>query len=138
MADLTDPATELSEIADRLIDGGSSAGEVVLANKFGVRPSSTEFFKIITCIMERIDLVIDLVEASNVTSRSKEKTVSHLHGFKEAFKTQSFVSPWTHSPGGGLQCVRDHGSALSMLEGTVRPILSYPELSNEEVEEFID
>lgn len=136
MATLTDPARELGEIAARLIAGSSSNGVAFLAQQFGVESWSTEFMKIIACIMERADLVARIVRQSDLDDDHKDKAMEHLTNFKTGFTGASLSNHWNNS-GHGLTIMKDHGSPIQFLSQTVRPFVKYPKLTNEEVTELI-
>lgn len=134
---MTDPARELGEIAERLTVGSNDNGATFLADKFGVPKWSTEFMQIITCILERCDLVIRIVQNSDLDDDHKEKAIDHLRMLKGAFISGSIVNPWNTS-GNGLTIVKEHGGPIHFLSPTVRPVVGYPRLSDEEKSELIN
>ena len=136
MATLTDPARELSEIAARLTVGSGSNGAAFLADQFGVESWSTEFMKIIVCIMERADLVARIVRQSDLDDDHKDKAIEHLTTFKTGFVGGSLGSHW-NTAGQGLTIMKDHGSPIQFLSQTVRPFVKYPKLTDEETTELI-
>jgi len=136
MATVTDPARELADIAERLSAGSSQRGEQFLAMHFGVQLWSTDFVKIIACILERADLVARIVAASNLDEDDREKAVAHLQGFKSGFTGNALRSAW-HESGNGLTAMKDHGSAIRFLSATVRSVERYPRLTEDEVTELV-
>ncbi|MHA6719690.1 hypothetical protein ACX40Y_09580 [Sphingomonas sp. RS6] len=136
MASITDPARELGEIAERLTKSSNNAGDKYLASQFGVEPWSTDFFKIIACICERIDAVSKIVGESGLDDDHRAKALDHLANFKSGFTGDSLRKAWNEA-GIGLTAMKDHGSPIQFLSQTVRPIVSYPRLSDDEVEELI-
>lgn len=138
MAAVTDPARELAEIAERLTHDSSSAGESFLAGVFGVEPWSTEFMKIIVCILERTDLVARILQQSDaIDDDHKASALSDLAGFKLAFTGTALRVPWNQGEG-GLPRMKSHGHALQFFSPTVRTEVRYPKLSDEEIEEFVE
>ena len=136
MASLTDPATELSEIATRLAEGSPKRGAEYLATKFDVDPWSTGFFKIVACVFERADQVADIIKASDLDEHTRIIALKDLIGFKAGFTSASLVNPWSNA-GHGLAAMSGHGVRLSYLQSTVRPLISYPRLNQEEIDELI-
>lgn len=136
MATITDPATELAILADSLLDSTNTKGGTYLAGKFDVEPWSTEFYKITSCIMERVDLVAGIVHKSDLDVRNKVAATNRFKAYKSAFAVESLINPWNNGPG-GLLAMRDQGSSLGLLQGTIRPVISYPQLSSEEIDELI-
>lgn len=137
MVSVTDPARELAEIAERLTQGSSAPGEKFLAEKFGVEPWSTDFVKIIACILERADHVATVVENSSMDEDHKKNALNDLSQFKEGFIGNSLRQAWNHA-GCGLPLMKDHGRPLQYLSPTVRAEVRYPKLSDAEVAEFLE
>jgi hypothetical protein len=137
MPAVTDPARELAEIAQRLTQSSSSAGEIFLAGLFGVEAWSTEFMKIIVCILERADLVAKVVQQSRAMDDDhKANALSDLSRFKQAFAGTSLRIAWNQGEG-GLAIMRDHGRPIQYLSQTVRAEVRYPKLSQEEVADLL-
>jgi hypothetical protein len=136
MTALTDPAKELSDIANRLMDGSSKNGATYLADKFGVEPWSTEFFKVIACIFERADQVAAVLKQSRLDEDTINTAIEDITAFKAAFTAGSLNSSW-NTAGQGLTAMRDHGKRLGFFQDTVRAVVNYPKLTDEEIREFI-
>ena len=136
MATLTDPARELGEISKRLTGGGDAKGAKYLATAFEVEPWSTDFFKIVACILERTDLVEMIVRQSNMDDDHKENAVEELDGFRTAFAGTSLSGSW-NTGGHGLTLMQRHGRAIQFLSPIVRQVISYPQLTESEAEELI-
>lgn len=137
MASMTDPARELGEIAERLTVSSNLAGEKLLAEQFGVEPWSTDFVKIIACILDRADLVARIIVESDLDVDHRDKAVEHIRLFKSGFTGPSLRKPWNDG-GNGLTAMRDHGSPIQFLSQTVRPQVKYPRLSAEEIAELLE
>lgn len=136
MANLTDPARELADISIRLSKGTSASGADFLATEFEVPAWSTEFIKIIGCILERADLVIATVRSLDMDEDHKQSAIDDISGFKSAFVGSYLNTAWNHS-GAGLTLMKDHGKPLQYLSRSVREKVNYPLLSSEEVDEMI-
>lgn len=137
MATLTDPASELADIAKTLTNGASEPGDRFLARSFGAEPWSTEFVKIIACIYERADLVERIVAQSALDPDVVEQCRNDLKTFRSAFAAESLHEAWNTAPRGGLPKVQA-GGRLAYLQSTVRAYVSYPKLSDAEVAELIE
>lgn len=140
MAKLTDPARELFDIATRLNVVSPLAGSELLAEQFNVDIWSTEFVKIISCIFERADLVRSIVMSAPLDDDVKINAAEDLQQFKQGFSGQSLITPWNqrrtgNQRAGGLAIMGEHGRPLQYLSQSVRPIVSYPTLTEEEIEE---
>jgi hypothetical protein len=137
MSAVTDPARELAEIAERLTQGSSTAGDSFLAEQFAVDPWSTDFVKIIACILERADLVGAIVRDSDeVDIDHKASASSDLAQFKQGFTAAALRVAWNQD-GGGLKIMRDHTRSLKYLSPVVRKQVCYPKLSDEEIKDFL-
>lgn len=137
MASLTDPARELGEIAERLTLSSNLGGEKFLGEQFGVVPWSTEFVKIIACILERADMVARIVSTSDLDPDHRDKALHHLTEFKGGFTGAALRKAWNDS-GHGLSAMANHGSPIQFLSQTVRPRVNYPRLSPEEIGELLE
>lgn len=136
MASMTDPARELGEIAKRLTQGANAKGANLLADSFNVEPWSTSFYKIISCILERVEQVATIVQRSDMDDDHKLDAANHLEGFKSAFSGGTLVNSWNTS-GYGLTLMKEHGQPIQFLSPTVRQFVAYPRLSDEEITELI-
>lgn len=136
MATLTDPARELGDIAQRLASGADAKGAKFLADAFGVEVWSTSFFKIISCILERADLVADIVRRSDMDEDQIEQAIEELDWFKSAFAGSSLFNSWNNAGQGGTLMQR-HGRPIQFMSPSVRKVVSYPHLSANEVEELL-
>jgi hypothetical protein len=136
MATMTDPAQELGEIAKRLAQGSSHPGARFLAEQFGVKAWSTDFYRIITCILERADLVATIVGRSTLDDEVRSNALNEVEQFKAAFALGPLHNAWNNA-GHGLTIMRDHGRPIQYLTQTVRAEVSYPKLNSEEVTELL-
>lgn len=133
---MTDPARELGEIAKRLIKGSDAKGAKFLADAFGVAPWSTSFYKIIACILERVEHVATIVQRTAMDEDHKQDALEHLEGFKSAFAGSALLNSWNNS-GHGLTLMKDHGQPIQFMSPSVRQFVAYPRLNDEEITELI-
>ena len=133
---VTDPARELAEIAERLTRSTKAVGEKFLADQFGVSAWSTDFVKIITCILERADLVTEIVRTSDMDDDHKANALNDLRQFKTGFTGNSLRQPWNNA-GNGLTAMKDHGRPIQYLSTIVRQKVCYPKLTDDEVSELL-
>lgn len=136
MASMTDPARELGEIAKRLSKGNDAKGAQFLANRFGVAPWSTSFYKIIACILERAEQVATIVQRSEMDEDHIRDAIEHLEGFQSAFAGSALTQNW-NTAGNGATLMRDHGQPIQFMAPTVRKFVAYPRLSDEEITELL-
>lgn len=136
MASITDPATELSSLASNLLVATSHKGAQFLAEKFGVGQWSTEFFKIVSCILARADVIADIVNKSDLDDINKTTFNKDIDVFKSCFSGGVLVNPW--NSGGGLAAMTEQGTRLGLIQGTVRPIVNYPRLTEDEITELLE
>jgi hypothetical protein len=138
MATLTDPATELADIADRLMQNAQVRGDQFLAQQFSVDPWSTELMRIIACIMERADLVNSIVQRSTMDDSHKRSAHDDLNRFKGGFTGEALRQNWNNSSNNsGMTIMKDWGRPLKYLAQTVRAEVRYPKLSDNEIDELI-
>ncbi|QQN73887.1 hypothetical protein [Croceicoccus sp. YJ47] len=138
MTTVTDPARELAEIAERLTHSDNVAGEAFLANSFGVKVWSTDFVKIIACILERADLVAKVVKQSNTMDDDhKASALEDLSRFKDGCTGAALRVAW-NDVRGGMILMKDHRRPLQYLSPIVRAEVRYPKLTEQEVAEFLE
>lgn len=137
MATITDPATELANLAANLLDSVTTKGATYIAEKLGVEPWSGDFCKIITCVVERTELVANIVQNSDLDTSNKVSVLAEISTFKTAFSGPSLGIHWNNGSGGFI-IMKDQGKILGYLQSTVRPIVSYPKLDAEEIVDLIE
>ena len=136
MANITDPARELADISIRLTKGTQASGADFLATEFEVPVWSTEFVKIIGCILERADLVSETVRSLDMDEDHKHNAMDDIAGFKSAFVGVSLATGW-NTAGTGMPLMKEHGRPLQYISKSVREKVNYPALSDDEVAEII-
>lgn len=137
MATITDPARELADVADKLSVGSGLKGEDYLAERFGVAPWSTDFVKILACILERADLVARIIARSELDPGDKAIAATHLVSFKSAFTGVMLRKVW-HESGAGITIVTQHGGPIRFMSATIKNHIKYPQLTEEEVAELVN
>lgn len=134
MATLTDPARELADLAERIKAPSKHRGEAYLAEMFEADPHDANFSRIITCILERAELVEAIVSQSSMDSDHQQSVLSELVRFREFFTPMHLTAAWLQNTQGEFAgCIR----ALQLLSPLVRTHTSYPRLTSDEVSEFI-
>jgi hypothetical protein len=136
MAVTIDPARELADLADKVKVSDNRTGVKFLASQFEVDPWSTDFVKIIACILERADLVGRIVKNSDLDTDDQQIALSHLNGFKQAFVGDGLNRQWNEA-GFGLTNVSNHGSAIRFMSATVKQRVKYPRLTEEETNDML-
>lgn len=136
MANLTDPARELADISAKLGTPSSQAGFHVLAAIFGHEPDSAAFARIVCCILERAELVAQIIDASSMDDDHKLAASQDIANFKRAFSSGDLSAEWSLADRGAAR-LRGSIKAFQYLSPTVRLNTSYPKLSGDEIAEFI-
>lgn len=139
MATITDPARELADFCDALLQASSSSrtGDRVIAGVLGVEPWSGEFYQIIFCVMDRADFVIRIIKACDIDEDFRLAAINHVEGIKSAFDQSSLSGSWNTS-GNGLTRIQPNVQPLKMLSPVVRQKVQYPKLADEEVGQMLD
>ena len=138
MATITDPATELTNLASQLSVVTSQKGGDFLANKFQVEAWSSDFQKIISCILARADAISRIVEESDLDEINKTVFDNDITAFKWAFSGPLLTKPWSNGEGSGLATMKEQGTRIGLIQGTVRPLLNYPRLNDQEIAELVE
>lgn len=133
---MTDPARELAELCTRLQAQSQEKGESFLANAFGVEVWSREFYQIVFTISERCAHLQDIVSTLDIDADYKDELIRHVERIRSAFAATSMRSTWT---GHGMERIGPiHVGPLKAISGSVRQIVSYPKLSDDEIAELED
>jgi len=136
MTTLTDPAKELVEVCELLAVTGRGRGDEFLASKFAVEAWSLEFYRIIFCIIDRIEHVREIIQHIGLDDDTINDAGAHLDQIKSAFNKESAVNEWNST---GLKAVsRANSSPIKMLSKSIRDIESYPKLSDKEAVELLE
>jgi hypothetical protein len=136
MANITDPARELGDISAKLGAPSPQAGFHVLAATFGHEPDSAAFARIVCCILERAELVAQIIDASSMDDDHKLAATQDIANFKRAFSPGDLTAEW-NSANRGAARLRESVKAFQYLSPIVRSHTNYPKLSKEEIDEFI-
>lgn len=132
----TDPARELVELCALLQTGSAKeAGDVFLSKHFDVKPWSTEFYRIIMAIIERIAVVRSLVEQLDLDSDFRGEMLGHIDHIRMAFGDNAFRNAW--SSFGAQRLNRENVQPLKALSGLIRSRVSYKKLTDEEISELL-
>lgn len=102
MAETTNLANELFELCEKLDVASKDAGDIFLAEAFGVIPWTRDFFQVLSAITERIDALEQIIESLNVRQTVKSNAIQHLERIRGAFDKNALVNPWQQY---GLQAI---------------------------------
>lgn len=136
MTNLTNPALELGTIATKLTQSVGTSGAKFLAAQFDVPVWSTDFMKIIACILERADLVDAIVQRSDLAQITKDTARTAIATFKSGFTGNSLTASW-NTQGSGMTMMDRSGSIIQMMDGAVKLEVRYPELTPKDAAELI-
>lgn len=135
MTALTDPARELADVCSKLASGSGARGDDYLASAFDVPAWSPEFYQILFCIAERADFVISLVNELDLDEDFKEEAASHVRQVKQAFNLNAMSNAW--SSYGLKQLGPENLQPIKMLSPMIRQNISYPKLSDKELQKLL-
>ena len=133
MASKTDPAKEIAAICKALSTATSVSGEKFMSELFEFEPSSTNFFRVVSTIMRRIDQVDKIVRQSDLEEDHIELASEVLLDFRSIFRISTLGSAWNNSASGAAIAKKNH-TGLSLLSSTVKKYRSYPILDDAEKE----
>lgn len=129
---MTDPARELSDMLGRLVRGNQSmSGDAYLANAFHVEPWSKDFFLILFAITDRIRDIESLIERVSLDEDYRQEMIGHLNSIATSFAPDGLRNEWARY--GALHLGPQNLQPLKMLSGQIRPIVSYPKLSADDL-----
>lgn len=130
---LTDPARELTEMFVELQSGKATvAGSEFLADKFGVKPWSQDFYKIVAAVMDRLAQLSDIIGELPLDDDYRAEMVAHVQDIALAFGPNGFQNAW-HQFGADKLSARNL-QPLKGLSGLVRQRVAYRKLSSEELD----
>ncbi|WP_311031219.1 hypothetical protein [Mesorhizobium koreense] len=128
----TDPAKEIAAFCDALATGGSTKGDVHIANAFSVRPWSAEFLLILNAFMDRTELVISTIDRVDVDDDHRKEMKSHVRALQGLCSLKVLGATWNNSDG-GLPLVKGASrAAVSSLSPSIRLWVWYPLLEEQE------
>lgn len=134
MTTLTDPAREYAELCEALAEESHAPGDAHLANKFGVKPWSSEFYQIVFCIIERANRLVELVDGLGLDEDFAEQALNHIAATRNAFGKEAITNTWYAS--GAKYLAPINVQPLKMLSPMIRAKVSYPRLSDAEADEL--
>jgi hypothetical protein len=133
---ITDPARELVELCE-LLQGGAVhlQGDAYLAHNFEVEAWSTDFYRIVMAIIERIDVVNSLVQQLELDNDFRGEMLGHIGIIRTAFGENAFRNAWQSF---GLQRLnRENVQPLKALSGLIRSKVSYKKLSEKDISDLL-
>jgi hypothetical protein len=135
MTSKTDPARELSDLIRGLNLDPNARFDEQLANHFGVKAWSSQFYQIIFSISARIDELVMLTDELELDEDQKAETVGNLRIIQHAFEPNGLQNSCSYSLQHFLSTAQIQ--PLSTLSGLVRPIRPYPKLNEAEQAELL-
>ena len=137
MPETTDPASEFARLCELLAQSSKERGDKFLATHFRVKAGSIEFFRIITCIHERIDEVATIVSAIPKLQKDIREQGKHsVKALHNAFSVDALVRPWADN--GLVHLQPTNILPLKYLSGQVGELSSCLRISEEECNEALD
>lgn len=137
---LTDPATELASLCEKLSAQGSpNSGFHVLAMASGTHPDQTKLFEALSIINRRIDRLLDYFHRSDdnfLTERVKSKCIDTLNSVRLAFNAGHLHHPWDHLRASYLN--DDHIFVLQSISSRVRETLPLRRYTEDEREQLVE
>lgn len=135
MATMTDPAAELAEIATRLgamgMIAGAPSGAQIMANAFEVPPWSNGFYRILACMLDRLELIEDLLPTCGLDALLVGQSLEDASEFGSAFYGPTLCIK-ADSNGNSLQMLKNCARPLRYMSSIIRPHHSYPQLDEYE------
>jgi len=138
MPSVTDPARDLAEVCDRLSGSVHQTGDAYLAKHFAVQPWSREFFKIISSIIDQIELVRVLISQLDLDNDIMLDAIQHVDKIRLAFARDSLFNTWNNHNSGAFCLARENVQPIKMLSSQIRKKISYPKLSDDEVAKVLN
>lgn len=133
---LTDPAREIAELFTALQSGsGKVSGSKYLSEKFEVTEWSSDFYRIISTIMDRLIYLQKIVENLDIDEDYKFEMVSHINEVSMAFSASALQNAWASF--GAEKVSAANVQPIKILSPLVRQNFSYRKLSQEELSELI-
>ncbi|HQS96969.1 MAG TPA: hypothetical protein PK823_10805 [Novosphingobium sp.] len=131
MQRVTDPAEEFAILCQSLAVDSAESGAIFLASVFEVEAWSFKFFQIIFCVVERAEYLRKLVNELPECSHIAELINDNLNGILTAFRASGMGRPWKDH---GSPYLRPHNTGpIRILSASIRPKISYPSLTTEEI-----
>lgn len=133
----TDPARELAELLTALQSGNTSvAGSEFLADKFGVKAWSQDFYRVVSTIMDRLAALSEIIKGLSLDEDYRAEMVAHINEIATAFSPSGFQNAWQSF--GGDKISARNVQPLKGLSGLVRQTVEYRRLSADELAELVE
>lgn len=134
---LTDPARELAELCAVLGVYSNESGDEHLATNFKVRAWSSEFYQIISCIVDRCDNLIKIVNGLEIDEDFKGEAIVHINMVQAAFGRGAMMNNWSTAGHGSTLLSGSNIQPIKMLSPLVRMKISYPKLGDEDIAKLL-
>ncbi len=137
MTELTDPAKEYAALCELIASPGKSAGDEHLAKIFNVKPWSSDFYRIVFCIVQRADFLVEIVDILDADEDILSQARTHVQRTKNAFNKASLSNAWQPNGGGPAHLTGENIQAIKMLSPLVRQKVSHPKLDETELADVL-
>ena len=108
-------------------------GDEHLATNFRVRAWSSEFYQIISCIIDRCDNLIKIVNTLDMDDELKGDAIDHIQMVQAAFGRGAMMNNWSTASYGASLLSGSNIQPIKMLSPIVRMKVSYPKLGDEDI-----
>lgn len=130
----TDPAREFADTCAKLCAPKKEKGEQVLAELFGVEAWSTPFFDIVAALSRRGDEIVQIIETLDLDDDHRAELISDVRQIQRAFSPAGLQNVWENSV--KIYLAPQYIGPIKALSSSIRPRISYPKLSVEEIAEL--
>ena len=136
MKEFTDPVTELADMCRSLSKPDNKRGDDYLAEKFGVSAWSVGFYRIIFCILHRVEEVEESIEKLEIDDSLNKRLRGNLRQIREAFSKHSLQQNWKDN-GGPAKLRSEFVEPIAAIAPMVRQSIKIPKLSDGEIAALI-
>lgn len=136
MSATTDPIKEFARTCERLRGRNNTSVGLHLASSFGVQFGETNFYRILTIISDRIDLINEIIKKIDLDDDLRQEALQHTNGISQLFNPRHINDPWNQISDDTLSDLNIR--PIKMLSMQARELIRYPELSKEEIKDIKD
>lgn len=135
MPSKTDPARELSDLIRSIEMNPNMRLDQGLAELFGVELWSSQFYQIVFVISTRIDDLVELIDLLPLDEDHRVEVAQNLRTIQQAFGPNGLQNVFGHSAKHYLS--QTQVAPLALLSALVRPLRTYPKITDEEQNELL-
>lgn len=134
-----DAASEFAQLCEALAISSRDNGAKTLARQFNVKNGSVEFYRLLSCIQERIDNLVAFIEAvPTLQADYKQALVARVNNLRQAFSTESLYRAWNEGGGGASFLTDGNIFPLKVVSGEISRFALYSKLTDDEVASVLD